>query len=114
MGDIARQIKYKAAWRHTMLVEASRTFPSSKTCSACQYHNAKLKRERYWTCSNCGARHERNANAALNLLNLLTPPGRGEALRDGKALTGGTTAGETGPNDRRTAPPLQEEATLTV
>ena len=77
MGEIARQIAYKAQWRHTGLIEEPRTFPSSKTCSACQYRNAKLKRERYWRCPNCGIRHERNVNAALNLKDLLTPPGRG-------------------------------------
>ena len=46
MGEIARQIAYKAQWRHTDLTQAPKIFPSSKTCSACQYRNAKLKRER--------------------------------------------------------------------
>ena len=114
MGEIARQIAYKAQWRHTGLTKAPKTFPSSKTCSACQYRNAKLKRERYWRCPNCGIRHERNVNAALNLKDLLTPPGRGEALRDGKALANGDAVDETGPDDRRTATPLHEEAKLTV
>ena len=114
MGEIARQIAYKAQWRHTSLTKAARTFPSSKTCNACQYRNAKLKRERYWTCPRCGASHERNQNAAMNLKNLLTPPGRGEELRDGKALADASSVGETGPDDRRTATPLHEEAMLTV
>ena len=42
-------------------------FPSSKTCSACGTINRKLKRERTWTCDTCGARHDRNLNAAINL-----------------------------------------------
>ena len=47
--------------------------------------------------------HDRNLNAALNLRNLL-PPGRGPKLRNGKALTSASRAGETVRNDRRTAP----------
>ena len=104
MSEIRRQLEYKAPWRHTDLVIAPRFFPSSKICSSCQHHNAKTKRERYWTCESCGVRHERNQNAAINLKSLL-PPGRGPMLRNGKALAGASNAGETGPNDRRTAPP---------
>ena len=48
-------------------------FPSSKTCSACGTVNAKLKRERMWTCPSCGVRHDRNLNAAINLRNLIMP-----------------------------------------
>ena len=102
MGEIRRQLEYKSIWRHTDLTLAPRSFPSSKTCSSCQCHNAKLKRERHWTCTACGARHERNQNAAANLRTLL-PPGRGLMLRDGKALACASGAGETGPHDRRTA-----------
>ena len=102
MGEIRRQLEYKCPWRHVALVVAHRQYPSSKLCSSCQFHNAKLKRERHWTCPACGTKHERNVNAAANLKNLL-PPGRGSTLRDGKALAGAASAGESGPNDRRTA-----------
>ena len=105
MGEIRRQLDYKCPWRYTDLVIAPRFFPSSKICSSCQHHNAKTKRERYWTCESCGVMHERNINAAINLRNLL-PPGRGLMLRDGKALADASGAGETVPNDRRTAPPF--------
>ena len=104
MGQIRRQLEYKGPWRHTEIVVARRDFPSSKLCHVCQYRNAKLKRERHWTCAGCGTRHERNLNAAKNLRNLL-PPGRGLMLRDGKALAAASSGGETGPEDRRTAPP---------
>ena len=105
MGEIRRQLYYKSKWYNTDLMVAFRDFPSSKLCSNCQYRNAKLKREGCWTCPQCGSLHERNLNAALNLRDLL-PPGRGPTLRDGKALASGCAAGETGPNDRRTAPSL--------
>ena len=39
--------------------------------------NAKLKRERMWTCPNCETQHDRNLNAAINLRNLIMPAGRG-------------------------------------
>ena len=114
MGEIKRLLTYKTRWRYTRMILAPRMFPSSKTCSACQHHNAKLKRERYWQCPGCGTRHDRNVNAATNLKKLLTPPGRGEELRDGKALASRLREGETGPDDRRTATPLFGEATLIV
>ena len=76
MGDIKRQLIYKGRWRHTEVILAPMWFPSSKTCSACGTVNADLKRERMWICPNCGARHDRNLNAAINLRNLIMPAGR--------------------------------------
>ena len=115
MGEIRRQLRYKGQWRHCNVVLAPRFYPSSKTCSICRMVNAKLKRERFWQCSGCGTRHERNINAAVNLRNLLTlPAGSGVTLRDGKALVVGPADDETGPEDRRTATPELVPATLTV
>ena len=54
MGDIKRQLIYKGRWRHTRVILAPMWFPSSKTCSACGTVNPNLKRERMWTCPNCG------------------------------------------------------------
>ena len=114
MGEIKRQLIYKAEWRHCNISLAHRFYPSSKTCSNCGNVNAKLKRERYWQCPFCGITHERNLNAAVNLRNLLMlPADSGVKLRDGKALAVGTPNGETGPNDRRTAT-LSLRAPLTV
>ena len=82
MGDLKRQMVYKGLWRHTRVVLAPRWFPSSKTCSACGTVNPNLKREPTWTCPDCGARHDRNLNAAINLRNLIAPAGR---RRNGRA-----------------------------
>ena len=74
MGDIKRQLIYKGQWRHTQVILAPMWFPSSKTCSACGTVNPNLKREPRWTCPSCGAQHERNLNAAINLRNLIVAP----------------------------------------
>ena len=86
MGDIKRQLIYKGRWRHTEVILAPMWFPSSKTCSACGTVNADLKRERMWICPNCGARHDRNLNAAINLRNLIMPEGRGRSGRGQDAV----------------------------
>ena len=106
MSDLLRQIRYKAQWYGTTVVEANRTYPSSKTCSACQVVDTALKRESRWTCPNCGADHDRNENAARNLLKLaLLTVGENVTLPDGEALAGGhSTAGETAPSEGRTKP----------
>ena len=67
MGELLRQIRYKAAWRGREVVGASQWFASSKTCSACGLVNLSLTlSQRKWTCE-CGTAHERDLNAALNL-----------------------------------------------
>ena len=118
IGGLLQKVRYKADWYGTLVVEAARFFPSSKLCSDCGYHNGELMRETHWTCPACGIRHDRNENAALNLLGLalkavdelpdqliLGPVGPDVTLLDGKALAGGNhVAGETGPGEGRTAP----------
>ena len=120
IGGLLQKIRYKANWYGTMIVEADRFFPSSKICSDCGTHNPLLGREPCWTCPECGVQHDRNENAALNLLGLaldaardlpklaLGPVGPDVTLPDGKALAGGKrVAGETGPDEGRTAPSTQ-------
>ena len=77
IGELLRQIRYKADWYGTLIVEADRFFPSSKTCHQCETISHELKREKHWQCPACGAEHERNENAVLNLLKLAQ-----EAARD--------------------------------
>ena len=116
MRTALQQIRYKADWYGTIIVAADRFYPSSKLCSDCGTHHASLGRELHWTCPQCGRRHDRNENAALNLLTpainparelgklALGPVGPNVTLLDGKALANGSNAsGETGPGEGRTA-----------
>jgi putative transposase len=67
-GELRRQLVYKAQQRGVTLSVVDRFFPSSKTCSECDAVNEKLTlADRRWTCV-CGAEHDRDVNAARNLL----------------------------------------------
>ena len=106
MSRLLDQIRYKADWHGTKLIEADQWYPSSKTCSAAEVINRDLGRERKWACPNCNAPHDRNQNAARNLLKLaLLAVGENVTLPDGIALADGdSTAGETAPVNGRTKP----------
>lgn len=68
MSELLRQIRYKAGWYGRTLVEVPREYPSSQLCSACGWLEAGLRLDEYvWTCSGCGARHDRDVNAAKNI-----------------------------------------------
>lgn len=70
-GEFRRQLKYKAKWYKKVIVIVDRFFPSSQLCSACgaQWSGTKNLSVRKWTCSACGAVHDRDVNAAKNILN---------------------------------------------
>lgn len=70
-GEFRRMLAYKWQWYGSRLVVANRYFPSSKTCSACGHVLSQLPLHvREWTCPNCGIDHDRDVNAAKNLLAL--------------------------------------------
>ena len=61
-------LKYKLEKVGKYLVKIDKWFPSSKTCSACGNVKEKLElSERVWTCVNCGIKHDRDINAAVNI-----------------------------------------------
>lgn len=62
-------LKYKSEWNDRQLVQIDRFYPSSKSCSECHYINDNLTlKDREWTCPSCGANHDRDINAAKNIL----------------------------------------------
>jgi putative transposase len=68
-GEFRRQLAYKCQRYGRRLVVIDRWYPSSKTCSACGYRRAELSLSaRHWECPCCGARHDRDINAAQNIL----------------------------------------------
>jgi len=67
-GEIRRQLQYKSEWLGGRVVRIDRFYPSSQLCSVCGVKNSGLRLEdREWTCQNCGAHHNRDANAARNI-----------------------------------------------
>jgi putative transposase len=68
-GEVRRQLTYKSKWYGKILVEVDRWYPSSKRCSECQHTLDVLRLdERHWGCPRCGTCHDRDVNAARNLL----------------------------------------------
>ncbi|MEV4806202.1 RNA-guided endonuclease TnpB family protein [Nonomuraea sp. NPDC049421] len=71
-GEFFRQLRYKAQWYGSSVWAADRWFPSSRLCGACGAINRDLTlADRVWSCG-CGLKHDRDVNAARNLLNAMT------------------------------------------
>lgn len=68
-SEFVRQLEYKSLWYGRELVGIDRWYPSSKRCSGCG-HTVKAMplRVREWVCPECGAIHDRDINAARNVL----------------------------------------------
>ena len=69
-GEFMRMLEYKAAWHKKVIVKIDRFYPSSQRCSVCGYRNADTKdlSVRKWVCPQCGTTHDRDVNAARNIL----------------------------------------------
>lgn len=68
--ELTRQLTYKADWNNRRYIKIGRFVASSQTCHVCGYINPETKNlsVREWTCPQCGTNHDRDINAAINIL----------------------------------------------
>ena len=80
-AEFVNILKYQAVKTGRAVVEIDRYYPSSQTCSHCGYQNSDIKdlRIREWTCPECGSSHDRDRNAAQNILKVGASTFLGEA-----------------------------------
>lgn len=91
--ELKRQIQYKAKWSNCDVVEIGRFEPTSKVCFECGYKVAEMALSvRHWRCPDCGSEHDRDVNAAKNILRLGFETYREERGRphEGECLWTGT------------------------
>ena len=69
--ELTRQLQYKSDWNNRQYIKIGQFVKSSQTCSVCGYINKDTKdlSVREWTCPICGTHHDRDINAAINILN---------------------------------------------
>jgi putative transposase len=84
-SEFVRQLEYKAEWYGRTLVKIDKWYPSSKRCFDCGHILDSLQLDvRSWACPECGVVHDRDINAAKNILAVgLTVAACGEAVRPG-------------------------------
>lgn len=70
-GKFTTMLDYKLAWNGGRLVKVDRWFPSSQICSCCGKQDKSIKdlHIRKWQCKQCGTKHDRDVNAAINIKN---------------------------------------------
>jgi putative transposase len=98
-GTFRAMAEYKAARAGRHLIVIDRWYPSSKTCSSCGHLLAELSlKTRTWQCPSCGTRHDRDINAAKNI------------LAAGLAVAGGNPGDACGADVRPQGTPLRQSA----
>jgi putative transposase len=72
-ASFVRMLEYKADWYGRTVIKIDRFFPSTKLCSCCHHKNDNLTlADREWVCEVCKTKHDRDINAAVNILTVGT------------------------------------------
>lgn len=99
--EFRRQLEYKSAMRGGTVVAVERWFASSKICSTCDFRMENMTLSvRKWNCPNCGSRHDRDLNAAMNI--------EKQAVSSTVAACGEESSGGVHPNTVKLASMKQE------
>jgi len=99
-------LKYKGQWHGCHIVEIDRWFPSSKRCHVCGYINDNLSlSDRSWLCPECNTNHDRDVNAAINILTF----GRA-GIAQTAVLKTGNACGEGSSQISSVSPSVKQEA----
>jgi putative transposase len=107
-GEFTRQLEYKAKWYGRTIIKIDRWYPSSKTCSDCGHVLDTLTLDvREWVCPCCGTWHERDINAAQNILAAgLAASACGGSVRRDEVRALHAVSGETGNPTRESGNPV--------
>ncbi|MEU6197810.1 RNA-guided endonuclease TnpB family protein [Streptomyces sp. NPDC047061] len=102
-SEFRSMLEYKAAWYGREVIAVDRWFPSSKLCSNCGALQYRMPLHvRTWTCTDCGTTHDRDGNAAKNLLAAgLAVSACGAGVRPQRSSPGGQPATKQEPLRRK-------------
>ncbi|WP_406458839.1 transposase [Streptomyces sp. NBC_01622] len=110
-AEFRSMLEYKGHWYGREVIAVDRWFPSSKLCSHCGALSQRMPLNvRTWTCGNCGTTHDRDVNAARNLLAAgLAVSACGAGVRPQRSIPGGQSAMKQETHGATCGPPPDSE-----